>query len=214
MKPKAFSRRTFSKAAIAAPWVLRAQQAPLRARIKVDTERVIGDIDPKLYGNFVEHLGRCIEGHLASSRLTRTGCSCRAILKKSAGWLRSTTTATPGLSPRRSRSRSAEASLSSTLLIRAEVPRLQSRSGTSSGNEPASCLGGMTWPWGSISGSSRIAATRSSKRSEIKCSKRSASSWTSSQEYLSTSCRKSSSKRWCRTSSQARRFPAAVRRAP
>ena len=62
MKPRVLSRRAFSKAAIAAPWVLRAQQAPLRARIKVDTERVIGDIDPKLYGNFLEHLGRCIEG--------------------------------------------------------------------------------------------------------------------------------------------------------
>jgi alpha-N-arabinofuranosidase len=62
MKPRVLSRRDFSKAAIAAPWVLRAQQAPLRARIKIDTERVIGEIDPKLYGNFVEHLGRCIEG--------------------------------------------------------------------------------------------------------------------------------------------------------
>ena len=29
---------------------------------KIDTERVIGDIDPKIYGNFIEHLGRCIEG--------------------------------------------------------------------------------------------------------------------------------------------------------
>ena len=33
-----------------------------RARIKMDTERVIDDIDPKIYGNFIEHLGRCIEG--------------------------------------------------------------------------------------------------------------------------------------------------------
>lgn len=56
------SRRSFSKALAAAPWVLRAQSAPLRARIKIDTERVIGDIDPKIYGNFIEHLGRCIEG--------------------------------------------------------------------------------------------------------------------------------------------------------
>jgi alpha-L-arabinofuranosidase len=47
---------------MALPWVLRAQEAPLRARIKIDTERVIGDIDPKIYGNFTEHLGRCIEG--------------------------------------------------------------------------------------------------------------------------------------------------------
>ena len=32
------------------------------ARVKIDTERVIGDIDPMLYGNFIEHLGRCIDG--------------------------------------------------------------------------------------------------------------------------------------------------------
>jgi alpha-N-arabinofuranosidase len=42
--------------------MLRAQQSPSRARIKIDTERVIGDIDPLIYGNFIEHLGRCIEG--------------------------------------------------------------------------------------------------------------------------------------------------------
>lgn len=41
---------------------MRAQQSPLRARVKVDTDRVIGDIDPMIYGNFVEHLGRCVEG--------------------------------------------------------------------------------------------------------------------------------------------------------
>ena len=34
----------------------------MRARIKIDTERVIGNIDPLLYGNFIEHLGRCIDG--------------------------------------------------------------------------------------------------------------------------------------------------------
>src|SRR5437868_14806243 len=56
------SRRTFSTALAAAPWVARAQQGPLRARVKIDTERVIGDIDPKIYGNFIEHLGRCIDG--------------------------------------------------------------------------------------------------------------------------------------------------------
>src|SRR5579884_785275 len=56
------SRRAFSGALISAPFVLRAQQTPMRARIKIDTERVIGDIDPKIYGNFVEHLGRCIYG--------------------------------------------------------------------------------------------------------------------------------------------------------
>jgi alpha-L-arabinofuranosidase len=49
-------------AAGGAPFVLRAQREGLRARVKIDTERVIGAIDPKLYGNFVEHLGRCIDG--------------------------------------------------------------------------------------------------------------------------------------------------------
>ncbi len=56
------SRRCFSKSILAAPWILRAQQGPLKARVKIDTERTIGDIDPKLYGNFIEHLGRCIYG--------------------------------------------------------------------------------------------------------------------------------------------------------
>src|SRR6266581_1270544 len=46
----------------AAPYILRGQQPSLRARIKIDTERAIGDIDPLLYGNFIEHLGRCIDG--------------------------------------------------------------------------------------------------------------------------------------------------------
>jgi alpha-L-arabinofuranosidase len=32
------------------------------ARIKIDIERKIGEIDKKLYGNFTEHLGRCIYG--------------------------------------------------------------------------------------------------------------------------------------------------------
>jgi alpha-N-arabinofuranosidase len=41
---------------------MRGQPAPLRARVKIDTERVIGEIDPLIYGNFIEHLGRCIEG--------------------------------------------------------------------------------------------------------------------------------------------------------
>lgn len=59
------SRREFGWAiagAVGAPAVLRGQQGPLRARLKVDTERVIGDIDPLIYGNFIEHLGRCIDG--------------------------------------------------------------------------------------------------------------------------------------------------------
>jgi alpha-N-arabinofuranosidase len=33
-----------------------------QARIKIDTERVTGQVDPNLFGNFTEHLGRCIYG--------------------------------------------------------------------------------------------------------------------------------------------------------
>ena len=35
---------------------------PKPARIKIDTDRVIGEVDPHLFGNFTEHLGRCIYG--------------------------------------------------------------------------------------------------------------------------------------------------------
>jgi alpha-L-arabinofuranosidase len=42
------SRRCFSKSILAAPWILRAQQGALKARVKIDTERTIGDIDPKV----------------------------------------------------------------------------------------------------------------------------------------------------------------------
>ena len=56
------SRRAFTSALIAAPAALRAQAGPLTARVKIDTERPIGAIDPLIYGNFIEHLGRCIEG--------------------------------------------------------------------------------------------------------------------------------------------------------
>jgi alpha-N-arabinofuranosidase len=56
------SRRSFSAALTAAPFIVRGQNGPLKARMKVDTERVISEIDPKIYGNFLEHLGRCIDG--------------------------------------------------------------------------------------------------------------------------------------------------------
>ncbi len=32
------------------------------ARIKIDTDRIIGEVNPNIYGNFVEHLGRCVYG--------------------------------------------------------------------------------------------------------------------------------------------------------
>jgi alpha-L-arabinofuranosidase len=41
---------------------LQAQVQDLKATIKIDVERQIGQIDSLLYGNFTEHLGRCIYG--------------------------------------------------------------------------------------------------------------------------------------------------------
>ena len=32
------------------------------ARIKIDLDRKVGDVNPHIYGNFVEHLGRCVYG--------------------------------------------------------------------------------------------------------------------------------------------------------
>ena len=37
---------------------------PPQARIKIDIDRTIGEVDPGLFGNFAEHLGRCIYGGL------------------------------------------------------------------------------------------------------------------------------------------------------
>ena len=39
-----------------------AAPAPATAKIKIDFDRKIGAIDPNIYGNFTEHLGRCIYG--------------------------------------------------------------------------------------------------------------------------------------------------------
>lgn len=63
MKPSSLlSRREFTTALIAVPALIQAQQSGLRARVKIDTERVIGSVDPRIYGNFIEHLGRCVDG--------------------------------------------------------------------------------------------------------------------------------------------------------
>jgi alpha-N-arabinofuranosidase len=45
--------------AIAAP---AAFAQPAQARIKIDTDRTIGEVHPLIFGNFAEHLGRCIYG--------------------------------------------------------------------------------------------------------------------------------------------------------
>jgi alpha-N-arabinofuranosidase len=39
-----------------------AADAQLKAKIKVDIDRPIGEVDKLIYGNFTEHLGRCIYG--------------------------------------------------------------------------------------------------------------------------------------------------------
>ena len=41
-----------------------AQPATAAARIKIDVDRAIGQVDPLLFGNFAEHLGRMIYGGL------------------------------------------------------------------------------------------------------------------------------------------------------
>src|SRR6202040_1592225 len=56
------SRRAFPSAVLSLTQAARAQQDTLKAAVTINTQRVVGDIDPKIYGNFIEHLGRCIEG--------------------------------------------------------------------------------------------------------------------------------------------------------
>ena len=81
------SRRLFSKSIAAAPFIARAQQVPGRARIKVDTERVVSDIDPMIYGNFIEHLGRCIDGGVfqEGSRLSDSNGFRKDVLEATRG---------------------------------------------------------------------------------------------------------------------------------
>jgi alpha-N-arabinofuranosidase len=42
--------------------VLSINSEAQNARIKIDIERTIGEVDKHIYGNFVEHLGRCVYG--------------------------------------------------------------------------------------------------------------------------------------------------------
>ena len=39
-----------------------SESIALTAKIKIDPDRTIGEISPLIYGNFVEHLGRCVYG--------------------------------------------------------------------------------------------------------------------------------------------------------
>jgi alpha-N-arabinofuranosidase len=55
--------RTFIKCALLVSGLIASQVVcAQKARIKIDPDRTIGEISPMLYGNFVEHLGRCVYG--------------------------------------------------------------------------------------------------------------------------------------------------------
>lgn len=56
------NRRSFLLSSLSAAAAAYAQ--PPYARIKIDTDRVIGQVHPHIFGNFAEHLGRCIYGGL------------------------------------------------------------------------------------------------------------------------------------------------------
>lgn len=57
------SRRTMLVGSVAAPAILAAGPArAATASITLHSERHRGPIDRKIYGNFIEHLGRCIQG--------------------------------------------------------------------------------------------------------------------------------------------------------
>lgn len=51
-----------SAAAAAALATLPTRAENTQARIKLDADRVIGEVHPHVFGNFVEHLGRCVYG--------------------------------------------------------------------------------------------------------------------------------------------------------
>lgn len=56
------SRRTVLAAGASAPFIMQARAADGGATITIDTKRTRGPIDRKIFGNFIEHLGRCIDG--------------------------------------------------------------------------------------------------------------------------------------------------------
>jgi alpha-N-arabinofuranosidase len=62
--PAMLTRRAFTSTLAGAPFAARSFGKSSAAHIKIDPDRKIGAIDRKIYGNFAEHLGRCIEGGL------------------------------------------------------------------------------------------------------------------------------------------------------
>src|SRR3954464_14150447 len=59
----AITRRSVLAASASAPLILKARPAQAAtASIQIHTHRHRGEIDRKIFGNFIEHLGRCIDG--------------------------------------------------------------------------------------------------------------------------------------------------------
>src|SRR6202451_1898113 len=60
--PRISSSPVLGKSATAPTTPQQTSAPAASARIKIDFDRQIGKIDPNIYGNFIEHLGRCIYG--------------------------------------------------------------------------------------------------------------------------------------------------------
>lgn len=55
------------------PWLLRFLRGKFRAVVRIDAEKEIGEINPFIYGHFIEHLERCVYGGI----WTHDGCQLR-----------------------------------------------------------------------------------------------------------------------------------------
>lgn len=100
-KPKTMNlKRTMLAALVAVvliPGGLWARGKTGNARIKVDIERQKGEIDRNIYGNFVEHLGRCIYGGFTSpDRPFRTRRATAGTCSKRRGRFRTSLVRWPG----------------------------------------------------------------------------------------------------------------------
>ena len=56
------SRRTVLAASASAPFLVPGRASAASATIQIHSGRHRGEIDKKIFGNFIEHLGRCITG--------------------------------------------------------------------------------------------------------------------------------------------------------
>jgi len=59
---KAYKRHLLLAVFMVAGFLFAGQLTAQNARIKIDIDRQIGEVNKNIYGNFVEHLGRCVYG--------------------------------------------------------------------------------------------------------------------------------------------------------